>query len=52
LARQVEFDEETQELELSARWYINDKFSLSATYFDGFDSDVLEGYFIGAAYHF
>ncbi|MEL7798308.1 MULTISPECIES: porin [Idiomarina] len=42
-----------QEYELSARWYINNQFSVSATYVDGFDSDWLfDGYFIGAAWHF
>ena len=41
-----------QEYELAARWYINNQFSLSATYVDGFDSDWRDGYFIGAAWHF
>ena len=41
-----------QEYELAARWYINNQFSLSATYVDGFDSDWRDGYSIGAAWHF
>ncbi|MCK7458420.1 porin [Idiomarina aminovorans] len=46
------FVDSEQEYELAARWYINNEFSLSATYVDGFDSDWRDGYFIGAAWHF
>ena len=42
LLRHVEFDENTQELELSARWYLNDKFSFSATYF-GYTDLMVDG---------
>lgn len=52
LVRHVDIDEDNQEFELAARWYINSQFSLSATYIDGFDSDTADGYFIGAAWHF
>ncbi|WP_404396257.1 porin [Idiomarina loihiensis] len=46
------FADSEQEYELTARWYINNQFSLSATYVDGFDSDWFDGYSIGAAWHF
>ncbi len=52
LVRHVDIETDSQEFELGARWYIAEQFSLSATYLDGFDSEVLNGYFIGAAWHF
>jgi len=53
LVRHIDIDsDDAQQYELAARWYINNQFSLSATYVDGFDSDDLDGYFIGAAWHF
>lgn len=46
------FGDSDQQFELAARWYINNEFSLSATYADSFESDWRDGYFIGAAWHF
>lgn len=52
LLRHSDFDTDTQEYELGARFYIGESFSLNATYIDGFDDITMSGYFIGAAYHF
>ncbi|MBL4856562.1 MAG: porin [Idiomarina sp.] len=52
LVRHIDVDDDDQQFELAARWYINNQFSLSATYADSFDSDNRDGYFLGAAWHF
>jgi opacity protein-like surface antigen len=52
LVRHADVEVDAQEFELGARYYVNDSFSLSATYLDGFESITAETWMIGASYHF